>query len=847
MSEITFKAASRLDLTELSSKLDSSTTVGLSKNKASELLAYYGVNKIKAQEVTAWDIFKRQFKSPFVYLLLAAGVLSFFLGERIDASMIALFVLINASLGFYQEYRSEQTVKLLRKYLAKRIRVIRDGKEENIDVSLLVPGDLVVFEPGDIIPADVRFTQDYNLTVDETVLTGESAPVTKSSKPQSEEAHDIYTAHNIGFSGTTISSGHGRGIVIATGQESAYAKIVKLAGETVKESSFDKEIGKFSSFTLWVVLATLTFIIVTSIAVKESPSLTDLIIFSIALAVSVIPEALPVVTTFSLSIGASNLVKKSVIVKRLTSVEDLGALQVLATDKTGTLTENKLEVDEIKAKDPSSALTFFTLASYFTDTSRNLGNNAFDVALKNKMSSKDIEELKNYKKIAEIPFDPDRKRVTTLVSDKEHLYLISRGSPEAIFALCKGTTESNNLKKWVISKGRSGKRSLAVSVRQLSLKNKVLGKDISKLEVDMDFVGLISFIDPIKKSTYTAVTKAKSLGVSVKIITGDSPEVAGQVAYEVGLIDDPEKVITGSDFEKLDVESKHSVVSEYNVFARILPAQKHEIVSLLKEKYYTGFLGEGINDAPALKASNVAVVVESASDVAKEASDIVLLKKDLGVIIDGVEEGRRVFANTSKYITATMASNFGNFFAVALIAPFINFLPMLPLQILLVNLLSDFPMIMVATDTVDPEVVKTPKRYNLRGFATQALSYGFISTAFDFIVFSSFVGKGEAHLQTYWFIESILSELLFLFTIRSSKPIWKSNLPSKPLMYLTAFTITTTFVVPFTSWGDKLFGFVRPELGHSIVIVSIVVAYLLSNEAVKSIINRYTLKQEARN
>jgi len=326
----------------------------------------------------------------------------------------------------------------------------------------------------------------------------------------------------------------------------------------------------------------------------------------------------------------------------------------------------------------------------------------------------------------------------------------------------------------------------------------------------------------------------------VVIITGDSSEVAGSVAKEIGLLEDKKKVITGSEFEKLNIAQKHKAVEEYSVFARIVPEQKHQIISLLEEKYYTGFLGEGINDAPALKAANVAVVVDGASDIAKEAADIVLLKNDLEVVLDGITEGRRVFANTSKYITATMASNFGNFFAVAIITPFINYLPMLPMQILLINLLTDFPMIMVATDNVGKEELKQPRKYNLRKFAYQALSFGFLSTAFDFVMFNTFFRQGEASLQTYWFIESVLSELLLIFSIRSPKPFFATKSPSKVFVYMTIGVVGFSIMTPYIGFARDLLGFIRPEITGILTVFAIVTTYLFANEGVKIVLRRYT-------
>ncbi len=831
---MSFPEIASLKIPEVYEKLDT-TNSGLSSDQAKTLLTKLGPNSIKSREVTGWSIFVRQFKSPFTYLLFGASLLSLFLGEMLDGAMIALFVLINSLLSFYQEYKSEQTVKLLKKYLASKIRVLRDEKPLDVQTSELVPGDVMLFEPGDIIPADCRFIEDYNLIVDETVLTGESIQVSKTSDPIKKEVKDIYDAINIGFSGTTVTSGRAKAVVFGTGENTNYAGIVKLAGETKRVSSFELELSKFSKFTLWVVLATLLFIIVTSVALKPNPSLTDLILFSIALSVSVIPETLPAVMTFSLSIGAHILAKKGVVVKRLTSVEDLGGLEVLATDKTGTLTENKLKVSNVLGVNRENLLLYATLASHFYDSTRNAQNNAFDIALNKSLTAESRQSLDNYKKIDEIPFDPSRKRVTTLLALDSKRYLISRGSPEEIIKHCNNISNEDEINIWIKKEGTEGRRSLGVSLKELKA-NKIDGKS----ESGMQFLGVVSFNDPIKASAYKAIEKAKKLGVKVKIITGDSIEVAGQVSREIGLTTSMDEVITGSDFQKLTTTEKHDAIDKYSVFARIVPEQKHEIITLIKEKYYVGFLGEGINDAPALKAANVAVVVDGAADVAKEAADIVLLQKDLEVIMDGITEGRRVFANTSKYITATMASNFGNFFAIALITPFINFLPMLPLQILLLDLLSDFPMIMVATDTVDADVISKPKRYNLKSFAIAALSFGFISTSFDFIIFNYFVRFGERPLHTYWFIESILSELLIIFTVRTIKPFYKAIAPSRQIIYLTIGTIGLTILIPYIPLARTIFGFIRPEFGGVATVVLIVFIYLMANEVAKLFLRKYS-------
>ncbi len=345
-------------------------------------------------------------------------------------------------------------------------------------------------------------------------------------------------------------------------------------------------------------------------------------------------------------------------------------------------------------------------------------------------------------------------------------------------------------------------------------------------------------MDPLKTTASDAISKAKSLGIEIKILTGDSPEVAGNVAKDIGLIEEKDRVITGSEFDSFSFSEKHEAVEKYRVFARTTPQQKYDTIKLLEEKHSVGFLGEGINDALALKVANVAIAVSEASDVAREVSDILLLKKDLKVIIDGVEGGRRVYENTSKYITSTMSSNFGNFFAIALVTPFINFLSMLPLQILLVNLLSDFPLIMVATDNVDPDTIKFPRTYDLKDFIKKAFSFGLVSTFFDFVSFKTFFSWGEKSLQTYRFIVSILTELFFLFIIRTEKSFWEAPYTSKPLVYLSLVSIFLRVIFPFTEFGRKIFGFIKPNFEGLLIVFGIVFVYMLLNEILKLIFKK---------
>ena len=823
---------------DIAKEFSVSPDLGLTSSQASQRLSEFGNNEIAGKEVTWVHILLRQFKSPFLYLLVAAGAISIALGETLDGSLILAFVLINASLGFYQEFRSHQALKLLEKYIASKSRVIRDGEILLLESKYLVPGDVLLLTPGDIIRADVRINQADNLFCDESVLTGESVPVEKSAEPLAKAEKEIYKAGNIGFSGTTVISGKAKGIVVATGANTAIGEIAKLTTSAPSVSSFEKNITKLSRFVLNLIVVTLILVFVANILIKgANVNLLELVIFTIALAVSVIPEALPVVTTFSLSKGAVNLAKNKVVVKRLSSIEDLGGIQVLCTDKTGTLTENQLKLTDVVAKDKNEAILLASLVSSGGENHNKI--DPFDLAIWEALDKASIKLLKSYQRLQEMPFDPKRRRNSLVIKKDEKTYLLSRGAPEEIIKICLKGKDLKHASSWAEKKGQQGFRVLALAIKEMRDKGKI---DFAKEESEMDLVGIFSFSDPLKPTAASAIGRAKVLGIKVKILTGDAKEVAGMVAKEIKLIENARDVITGEEFDSLNDFQKRQAVENYSVFARVSPEQKYEIIKYLQEAYEVGFLGEGINDAPALKIANVAIVVQGAADIAKDSADIILLKKSLDVVIDGIGEGRRVFANTAKYIKSTLTSNFGNFFAVATASLLINYLPLLPLQILLLNLLSDFPMISIATDNVEEEELAYPKSYAIRDIALIAIVLGLISTLFDFIFFGLFYRISPQVLQTNWFIASVLTELALVFSIRTTKPFFRAKRASSTIIILTLVTIFVTIIIPFTKLGDELFGFIRPTVFY-IALISIVVAlYFATSETVKLLYYRLQRK-----
>lgn len=806
---------------------------GLSEKEAKSRLNIYGFNEVKTGRVKTIDIFLRQFRSPFSYLLFIASLIGFLIGEKIDGFAILFFVFINAFLGFFQEFRAEKAVLLLKKYLLSKVRIIRDGLEKTVEKKFLVPGDIVLLEAGNMVPTDLRLIKVENFLVDESVLTGESAPVSKIFQSLSKKPKEIFEAQNIAFGGTSVISGEAEGIVINTGEEMVFGQIAKLTSGITRESIYERDLLRFSKIVLRIVLVTIIFVFLANLIIKGTTNLFDFSIFLIALIVSILPEALPTVVTFAFSQGALKLAKKKVVVKRLSAVNDLGNIEILCTDKTGTLTENKLELERVFAKDKEKCLLYALLSSPYIKEEIESSLNPFDLAFFNKTPKILLPKLRKFKVRAEIPFGSFRMRNSVLLETQgKEKILIVKGAPEIILELSKnfGNFNKQELEKELKKEGKEGKRTLAIAFKKFS-KNNYTEND----EKDLTFLGYFSFRDPLKKTAREAIRLAKKLGVKIKILTGDSPEVAGQVGQEIGLIDDPQKVILGERLESISENDFFKTCDAFSVFARLSPTTKYKIVKTLSEKYEVGFLGEGINDAPSLKAAHLAIAVDNAADVSKEVSDIILLKRDLKVIIDGVIGGRNIFSNINKYIKCTISSNFGNFYSIALISLFLPFLPMLPSQILLVNLLSDFPLIAVASDKVDIEELKKPKLYQLNKFILLIFFLALVSTVFDFAFFGIFRKAEAPTLQTLWFIESILTEIFLIFSIRSQGLFFKARVPSVPLIVISFLAIFLTISLPFSDFGKDFFHFVSPPIFSLLIVFFLLITYFSVSEVVKLI------------
>ncbi len=785
----------------------------------------------------------RQLKNPIFAILIACAVIAGVYSELKQAIIILSMIALSVVLGFYNEYKAEKIVENLRQNVAIKAVVTRDGKLCQIDSRNLVPGDIVSIYVGDIAPADIRVVKCKDLQADEATFTGESFPVEKTSESLNLERPMPQQLTNYLFMGTVVVHGSGQGVVVSTGKNTQLGAISKSLVRSHPETEFQRGIRKYGN-----MLMTLTFALAIGIFVLNAivgHQLIDSLLFSLAVAVGLVPELMPAIVTISLAQGASKMAKEKVVVKRLVSIEDFGNMDVLCTDKTGTLTEGKISLHDCRSlgeKEDERMLPYSLLCNSAAVGDAVVGNPMdmaiWEYAIKNGKQ----QSIEPYAKIDEIPFDYQRRIMSVVVKNNGEHLLISKGAPESVFARCTQADLSGKIKPIetvqeaindkFFNLSKLGYRILAVASRQVEEKTSYSLDD----EKDLTLLGFLIFTDPPKKDAHEAMNRLKDMGVEVKILTGDNELVAKTICDELKV--PVKKIVCGSDLVQMSWTEMKKAVEEITIFARITPEQKLGIIRALKENgHVVGFGGDGVNDAPALYEADVGISVDTAVDVAKEAADIVLLEKDLLVMAAGINEGRKIFGNTMKYILMGTSSNFGNMFSAAAASVFLPFLPMLPMQILFMNLLYDVANMTLPTDNVDEEYVKSPKHWDIGFVRKYTLFFGPFSSLYDFLTYGIMLfifgaATNPALFQSGWFVESFWTEVLVIFVIRTRRIPFFTSRPGKWLIVLTLACVAFGTILPFTILGSYL-GFTALPLEYWTLLVLMVATYLLLVDAGK--------------
>lgn len=827
-----FDATSASNAT-LEEVLKTSLKQGLTTARAQEVLREYGGNEAPEEPRGLFYFLVRQLASPFIGMLLVAAFLSLLLSDSATGLVIILIVLLNTLVGCYQEYKADQSVRLLKSLVVSTAKVVRDGREAVVPRKTLVPGDIVVLEHGAIVPADIRLIEVDGLAIDESMLTGESVAVHKFGRALEQNANELSDAANSVFAGTVVVAGRGKGVVVQTGAQTLQGELGRISREIVPESMFAKDITQFTWLLLKFIFALFAVVLLVHLVWGRTEAhAVDVILFVLALAISITPEALPVVILFALSRSARLLAKKRVIVKRLSAVNDLGSVQILCVDKTGTLTENQMVVAAWQADDEDEFFLMAALASERHDVA-GPGAHSLDAALWHQLSDLQRSAAQEYSVERHIPFDPvKRSNAVVVARGGQHLYIL-RGALEVV-AERSGLQGRHPIVAWAESEGRQGRRVIAVAVAPYDAhRHERAGHDAVR------FLGAISFTDPIKKSVAPALEKARKLKVQVKVITGDAREVAAAVAITSGIVTSSDQVLSGQEFDRLAPERVAETVRECHVFARVTPEQKYRIIQALQKEYAVGFLGDGINDVLALKAAHVGITVQGCADVAREAADIILLKKSLMAIVDGIQAGREAVANTKKYVVATLVSNVGNATSIAFGSFLVDVLPLAPVQILALNFISDFPMLAISTDTVDDDEIARPSRFDLHNVMLVVVILGWTSSIFDFMLFYLFAQGPSAVLQTYWFVGSMLTELVFILSIRTKRCMLFARRPGWLLLVCMVIAGVATCLVPFTQFGQQVLQFVPLSWWAMKLVVMVVAGYLITTEIVKLVLYRY--------
>ncbi|CAN7584915.1 magnesium-translocating P-type ATPase [Mesorhizobium amorphae] len=816
---------------------------GLAASEAALRLVKFGRNTPASKSsASALVVFARQFRSPLVLILIFAASVSAFVGEGQEAAIIGAIVLASCVLSFSQEYGASRATEALKQRVSRKAIVLRDGVECSIAAEDIVPGDVIRLSAGNLIPADGIILDARDFNVSEAVLTGETFPVVKAPGRSAPEA-SLSQRTNAVFTGTSVRSGTATVLAAATGARTEFASIAAALERKIPETGFARGIRQFGYLMTEIMLAIVILVFFANLMLHRA--LIESLLFSLALAVGLTPELLPAIISVTLARGARAMAANGVIVRRLDAIENLGSMDLLCTDKTGTLTEGVIHLDGWLDVDGNASADIMLWARLNATLQTGL-KNPLDEAIA--AAPGEGGSLAAFTKVDEIPYDFIRKRLSVIVRSTEDL-LVTKGAVQNVLEICAFVHTAKGLepldathraaiddkfRRW----SADGYRVLGVAIRRFESRKTFSRTD----EINLAFAGFLLFLDPPKKGVKETLAELAHRGIAVKVISGDNRYVAAHLAQAVGLRAD--RIMTGEALSKLTKSALFAGVQHTDLFVEIDPNQKERIVQALRSRgHVVGYLGDGINDAPALHEADIGISVDTAVDVAREAADIILLKQDLGVLVRGVDDGRKTFANTMKYISITTSANFGNMISMAVASLFLPFLPLLAKQILLNNFLSDVPSLAIAGDNVDADQLRQPRHWDIRFVRRFMISFGLVSSLFDLATFAFllfFAHVTEAAFQTAWFVESLLTELAIVLIVRTHRAFWASR-PSPLLAWLTLGVGVVAIMIPylpFAAW----FGFVPLPLPVLAGLVAITALYLLASEATK----RWFFRQERR-
>lgn len=811
------------------------TQKGLDSEEIQKRLEIFGSNEIVKKKKQSGPVrFLLQLKNPLIIILLFAAIVSIFFGSDVNAIIIFVIILGSMIIDFYQTTKSENAAEMLKKKVETTSTLFRDNRQMEVSNKDIVPGDIIRFSAGDNIPADCRIIEQKDLAINQSALTGEAFPVEKNAKLLNKQFQNISEWNNCLFMGTFVISGTATGVVIRTGLSTEYGKIAKeLIGRPL-ETEFERSIRKFGLLIMQITFILVIFVFFFN--TLSNKSVIDSLLFSVALAVGLTPDLLPMIVTINLSKGAIEMSKKDVIVKRLEAIQNIGSMDILCTDKTGTLTKNEITLVkyiDADGREDEKILLHSYLNSYFQTGLKS----ALDKAIL-KFKAFDVSA---YQKLDEIPFDFTRRKLSIVAKLGNIQKIMTKGAYEEIKNVCSqieidGKLYANTEEKFhkidIIydDLSKNGFRILAICYKNIDLREEYSVND----ENDMIFLGLTAFLDPPKETASETLKLFKEAKIEVKIITGDNEQLTAKICKDLDF--EIKNIATGNDIQQMNDDNLAIIVEKTNIFSRVTPIQKFRILSALKRNGHTvGFLGDGINDAPSLKNADVGISVDNAVDVAKDSADMILLKSSLRVIYEAVLAGRKTFGNTMKYMMMGLSSNFGNMLSVSVASIFLPFLPMLPVQILLNNLLYDISETSIPSDNVDVEYLMKPKKLEIKFLRKFMIYIGSISSVFDFLTFAALIFLFHATPQTFrtgWFIESICTQLLVVFIIRTNIfPFFKSK-PSKTLLFWTLLITFVGIYLPFSPLRIS-FQFIIPPIGFFMFMIGIIIIYLFLVEMVK--------------